>query len=39
MGNKCFGFVLQAKVNNSSQIGLGYTQKLRDGKLVFCFSE
>ena len=27
--------MLQAKVNNSSQIGLGYSQKLRDGELCF----
>ena len=26
---------VRAKINNSSQIGLGYQQKLRDGK--FCF--
>lgn len=25
---------VRAKVNNTSQIGLGYQQKLRDGKLV-----
>ena len=26
---------VRAKINNSSQIGLGYQQKLRDGKLSF----
>lgn len=25
---------VRAKVNNQSQIGLGYQQKLRDGKLI-----
>ena len=27
-----FSFLLQAKVNNSGQVGLGYTQQIRDGK-------
>ena len=27
----------QAKVNNLSQIGLGYTQELKDGKIKFIF--
>ena len=26
---------VRAKVNNSSQIGLGYQQRLRDGELVY----
>ena len=33
-----FVYIVQAKVNNSSQIGLGYSQKLRDGKLISLLS-
>lgn len=29
---------LRAKVNNASQIGLGYQQRLRDGKISECFN-
>lgn len=28
----CGGFSLQAKVNNASLVGVGYTQTLRPGK-------
>lgn len=28
---------MQAKINNSSQLGLGYSQKLRDGKIYIFF--
>ena len=30
---------LRAKVSNTSQIGLGYTHQLRDGKIPFCWSD
>jgi hypothetical protein len=37
-GQKYFVYLFQAKISNNSQIGLGYSQKLRDGKLSIIIS-